>query len=176
MVALGTTEEKKRINYNSRSGLVKPSDVNTLPAPAETVESESTYFPEDPEIKRARLLAGTEKPHERSGEISPELMQRKKAPGSLGDTSSTKNKFRHLDHEESAHEMAIKGQEQRKALLERRKALRGGDGAAPRRYLTEPPKEYRTPAETAEAGKVGEKETDPNVKKKKSFFENVWGS
>ena len=56
MVTLDWGKKNKNIDYNSRPDLVKPPTVASLPTPAEKVQAESAYFPEDPESKRKRLL------------------------------------------------------------------------------------------------------------------------
>ena len=74
-----------------------------------------------------------------------------------------------------------------KALVDNRKkyqaeqaARRTAQGGQRRRYLTEPPDQYRTPAETAAVGEVGEKEKGAaelaaNGKKKSSIFKKIFG-
>ena len=66
MLTLNLTKERKNIKYPSRPGLVKPPTVAELPTPAESTQSESAYFPEDPESKRKRLLAKIFTPPRRS--------------------------------------------------------------------------------------------------------------
>ena len=63
----------------------------------------------------------------------------------------------------------------REARLARIKEIRtGGTGVARRKYLTQPPVEYRRPAETAEEGKLGERVYLPTDKRKKGLFAG-WG-
>ena len=71
LVTIGQSKPRKKINYDARPKLVKVKDTNTLPTPAEKVESESAYFPENPEEKRARLRANASL--DNNGEITPEV-------------------------------------------------------------------------------------------------------
>ena len=57
LLLLGSGDKKKPIDYSSRAKLVKAPQGNELPAPAETIESDSAYFPTNPEEARARKLA-----------------------------------------------------------------------------------------------------------------------
>lgn len=173
MVSLGAQKDKPRIDYSSRPKLVKAPSNGTLPAPAETVSTESPYFPTDPESRRAKLQR-----------IDP--LAKDGTP--LGATSAgpvptraqaTRDSFKHPDHQQSAAEMrreSIEGAaERRKRIAEVKGGLRTG---APRKYLTQPPVEYRTPAETAPVGNLGERETTAKKKPSKSFnpFEGIFGS
>ena len=173
IMSLGAQRDKPRIDYSSRPKLVKAPNAGTLPTPAETVSTESPYFPTDPEERRAKLE-----------EVDP--LVRDGTP--LGATRAgpvptraraTRDSFRHLDHQPSAAQMqreSVQGAaERRKRMAEVNGGLRTG---AKRKYLTQPPIEYRTPAETAPVGNLGEPEKAAKKKPSKSFnpFEGIFGS
>lgn len=159
---IGSKKDKPQIDYMSRPGLVKPTD-SQLPPPAEGVPGADGNFPQNPEQRRLALLKEIEEA-EKNGEALPQevIAMRKAAitrPGDPGYINPAEDKVSgRLDAKE---EKAA-----REAFLKRQAEIKGATGAAPRRYLTEPPQEYRTPKQTAEIGNVGEKEHDPFAKKK----------
>ena len=172
LATLGTGNKRKKINYDSRPKLVKVTDTSTLPSPAETVDSESAYFPENPEEKRAKLraIAANEDPNE----ISPEV-------AALREESRLRQKVvPNKPHEDrSGGSIAdIRAEQERVNQVIAQKAQnRRVNGAQQRRYLTEPPNEYRQPAETAPVGVTGENEKPPGAKtaKDKNFLDGIFG-
>ena len=185
MITLDMMKEKKRINYESRPNLVKPPEVAQLPTPAEKVQSESAYFPEDPEVKRLRLreeLAEAES-NGRTIDLSPEIQQLRAA--SLSRSKAEINRQKHHNDEDTYVCIPCQMEESKKqdqAIKERRTKERLQAASKRRRYLTEPPSEYQAPAETAAVGEVGEEELSEaaldklrNSKNKKSFLERIFG-
>ena len=120
---LSCDREKKKIAYDSRPNLVKPPEVAQLPAPAEKVQAESAYFPEDPEIKRQRLLADLEEARAsgRSVELSPELQQLRQASLTRSKVDINRKK---LNNDEDSYECipceVEARKEEDKKILERR--------------------------------------------------------
>lgn len=172
-----SSDEKKRINYNSRPKLVKPPLVAELPAPAEKIESESAYFPEDPEIKRARMLAELDENdgvRANSKDLSPEIV-------AMREESRKRNQLRsQLANKDGDcyvcdHKELMKIDNQRSA----QKTAQVQQPTIPtRKYLTQPPTEYRVPAESAPAGVVGEQEEFNSgipKKKKKGLLDGIFG-
>ena len=187
MLTLDLAKEKKRIKYDSRPKLVKPPEVAQLPTPAENVEAQSAYFPEDPELKRARLLAELEEAeaNPRSGELSPELQRLRAESLERSRTDPNSKRFatapRNEDGECVPCEYKIRKELDEKNL-ERKTAERLDRTKKKRRYLTEPPDVYQAPAETAEVGNVGEKElSEAQIAKRKrdsknkSIFSTIFG-
>ena len=183
MVTLGRGQEKKKIDYSARPDLVKPPVVAQLPPPAEKINASSAYFPEDPEIKRKRLLDELEEAEAnrvRTGELSPELqamreesLARQKALGqtkvnNTGGKNSDGDCFicEYYERTNADKERLAKKTEQRQQI-----------GVPKRKWLTEPPDEYRTPADSAEAGVVGETElSEAALAKKKRKKKSIWDS
>ncbi|MEL6503877.1 MAG: hypothetical protein AAFQ10_05405 [Pseudomonadota bacterium] len=168
--------ERKKIDYSARSGLVKPSKTSTLPPPAETVSSQSAYFPQNPEELESRLRDEADREQEilaSGGQLSPELLAAREAARKRNKRSGLGASRADTDGKESYQEIVARQKE-----YKRRKALREGEfSPKARKYLTQPPVEYRTPAQTAAIGEVGEKEKDPNVKKKRnSLWKTITGS
>ncbi|MEM8748970.1 MAG: hypothetical protein AAGF28_01620 [Pseudomonadota bacterium] len=171
IVALGGGGKKKeRIDYNSRPKLVKPPVAGQLPPPAKQVAGDDGYFPTSPEEKRAQLLAAIEEAERTGAELPPEVMEARKE--SIRRTESPRDRVG--DRFRAENELKPDDGEARRLFLKRKAELAGAQGAAPRKYLTEPKRTFRTPAETAAVGEMGDKEVDPrllNQKPKKSIFD-----
>lgn len=160
----GGTEKKQRIDYSPRPGLVTPPKGDALPQPLE--EGGSSYYPdlpESPEQRRVRLQGDAPKAHERSGAIPIEAMKRRRDPGSRSAKTSDYSRDETLENYDPKYN--------RKRFLKQKAEIAGVNGAAPRKYLTEPPKKYRTPHDTAVSGEIGEDESvkAKRFKKKKRF-------
>ena len=163
--AAGKTETKRQIDYSPRPGLVTPPKNVALPQPLE--DGVSTYeagLPESPEQRRVRLQSETPKAHERSGAIPIEVMKRRRDPDAvkLPVEEYTRDETLEPNYDPSYN---------RKRFLKQKAEIAGVSGAAPRRYLTEPPRKYRTPHDTAVIGEIGEDEDvkAKRFKKKKRF-------
>ena len=179
IVALGGGKKKERIDYSSRSGLVKPPSSTQLPAPAESVNGSDGYFPESPEAQRARLLRQIDEAEANGTALPPEAVEARRlsAAAQKKQRPTTRNGRLILYHD--GEEVYDLGQAKlsRDAVLRQRAELKGAQGAAPRKYLTEPKRIYRTPADTAVAGVIGEEAHDPTLgnKKKRSIWDVIRG-
>lgn len=187
MVSLGTSDqEKEKINYNSRPTLVKPPQTAALPTPAEQVQAESAYFPEDPESKRQRLLAALAESEENGAntELAPELEQLRAESLARGrqdtrsDVYATMPRNGDGDCIPCEHRILAEGDKQR---LAEKTAERLNPTIKKRRYLTQPPTEYQVPAETAAVGQLGDKELSEAAiakqkqkKNEKSIFDSIF--
>ncbi len=169
-------DKKAPIEYSARPKLVKVARAGELPPPAERITSDSAYFPTDPEGKRAARLAALSNGESDDGSGATGADTRIRDSGTGPVDRKQYGKFHNGDHEESAAEMRRISVEGREERLKRAAEARGvGLGAgAPRKYLTQPPAEYRTPAETAAVGNIGEYEKSEAERKKKPIF-GSWG-
>lgn len=157
ILTLGSGEKKAPIDYSARPDLVRAPDGTALPQPVESVASDGS-FPVNPEERRAALLAGADT----SGDNGPLTVEGIEGPAIakptlIGDVN---------------RDGGFNVQQQRVArerVIAARKTARGATGSGPRRYLTDPPVEYRTPAETASVGVTGERE---KRERKESAIEN----
>ena len=147
-----------KIDYEPRPELVKPADVNQLPAPQETITTaaaDSGQWPESPEQRRQRIRNyATEnrdnpdfKPIVRSGrEVDPnEPMVTSPAAADRG------------THQQAAPRDIASNRSQQ-ADYRARKQLSEQGFADRRTYLSEPPLDYRQPSATAPADDLGEDE------------------
>ena len=169
LATLAPAKKNKKIDYMARPKLVKPPTVAALPTPVEKTEGQSGYFPTDPEVQRAarKAAVGSADPSQKAdfeeGELPEDVLAARRAAAERGKSELKRSQIdpNRDDHRFSAKNSPELQRRQREVFL-REKAKRDGvSGAEPRRYLTEPPKEYRTPELSAEVGSVGEKEKDP---------------
>ncbi|MFD0916139.1 hypothetical protein ACFQ14_06950 [Pseudahrensia aquimaris] len=169
----GLEKKKEPINYLSRPGLVKPPAVAELPAPAETVENQAGYFPSDPEARRQQLLSDLADAEANGGELPPEIVAARRESAERAKVLRRPGAADVRDNDAMTPE---ERKAAREAFLADRSLSRGASGTAPRKYLTEPPAPYRTPAESAPVGVPGEKEVDPYAKGRKSLFGSIFNS
>lgn len=131
---MGGRSREAEIAYKPRPELVKPASLEVLPEPQREIASaENPAWPESPEQRRRRLRDEATENQENSSYRSPILM------GGL--TTSPANLT-----------------EEQRAEVQRRKRERNQGDATNRKYLSEPPIEYRVPNETAAVGDLGEEE------------------
>jgi len=158
MIPIGNTAKKKRIDYTSRPKLVPPPKTAALQAPVEKSQAADAYFPVNPEqARKARRNAideatangqsptsiGLTAPSRFSGAGTVRrrtVYQDRDTPG-LPDPLSTGGSSGSMSKERLAKMRALSG--------------KGTLGTQPRKYLTQPPVEYRTPAGTAPVGELG---------------------
>lgn len=151
LVTLGSGEEKAPIDYSARPDLVRAPDGTALPQPVDQVASDGS-FPVDPEERRAAALAGanTDATYDRiesapltvEGAARPNIAK----PKLIGDLDR--------DGGTDFRQQAVA----RERVIAARQSARGATGSGARRYLTDPPIEYRTPSDNASVGEIGERE------------------
>ena len=125
------TQKGADIDYKPRPDLVQPPAGSSLPEPQTSVVKNEQIWPESPEEIRDRLVADADANR-----------------GKLGYRSA-------LTGPDRANQRLTKKQ-QRQAYLEARKLQKGQ--YKDRRYLSDPPAGYKTPANTAPIGELGETE------------------
>ncbi len=152
LVSLGSRERKEPIDYSARPDLVRAPDGTALPQPADGAANDGS-FPVDPEARRASLLSGANTSDDVTtrideGSLTIEGAERPNIarPKMIGD----------LDRDGGTD--LRKQKVARERVIAARRQARGATGSGPRRYLTDPPIEYRTPSDSAAVGVVGEKE------------------
>lgn len=179
MVALGSSEKKKPINYQPRPGLIAAPAGAQLPAPLEDAnDGEAGYFPQDQEAVRQRLLRESESrdPVVRRNALAELKRRYKPEAGTTNyyeDDSTRVARLKRSPRDINGNDVSpelIK--RQREEFLKKKAEINGVRGAAPRKYLTEPPREYRTPAETAAIGATGEREKTDAERNRTTFLDN----
>lgn len=145
----GPDEEEKAIAYNPRPGLVMPSSASELPPPQmPTASADNPDWPESPEERRARIRA--EATANRDDPDYEPAVEADTASGSR-ERSGARQRWNELPTEMD------RGEDTRERFNER--LARNNQGSpSQRRYLSEPPLDYRQPADSAPAGDIGDDE------------------
>lgn len=143
ILSLGPTKSEP-IDYKPRPGLVTPADASELPSPQQNVVTAGTAaWPESPEMRRARLRA--------------DATERRDDPGyrpAIRSSGTSVALSDPMSREAQRQGVTTDAAKSRKEFNRRLAASQQGDPDV-RRYLSEPPLEYRAPAETAPADDVG---------------------
>ncbi|MEW9806612.1 hypothetical protein [Mesorhizobium marinum] len=144
-------------DYTPRPELVKPTKGTTdLPAPQENiVTADASQWPESPEQRRARIRADATENRDTAG-WSPEVINDLSV-----DKSSNKPKFGSSSRSsESGVAPAGGGEDLNKkgAQFKQELAMTKQGSPTVRRTLSEPPLDYRKPAESAPTDELGEDE------------------
>ncbi|WP_192179570.1 hypothetical protein [Mesorhizobium amorphae] len=144
----------EKIDYKPRPELVKPApgQKENLPPPQESIETASADWPESPEARRARLRADAtahqDDPAYQSQIVDDVQTDPAAVKKALADSASS-----HPPRWSPAD--SDKG---RAAEIQRRLAEGKQGDPNTRKYLSEPPLDYRVAASTAPQGDIGEDE------------------
>jgi len=155
-IATLSSAAKEPIDYKPRPKIVAPPNVADLPPPADgSAASLASNWPVDPDTQRAKVLADAAA-REASGKPVPFF----RVPNSPN-TQTARDENVPLTAEEIAAA--------RKAFADARGAVAVDENGNPvRRYLTDPPSEYRIPDPTAPV------EIPTKAKKKRTFLWWSW--
>jgi hypothetical protein len=153
-----TPKKKEQIDYKPRPELVKPAKADALPAPQDNITTASAgAWPESPEARLKRIrddaTANRDDPN-----FQPEVELDTTNRGRKGVRSTRGDDI-------NADGSSISIASQRKEFNERLAMTRQGSPTE-RRYLSEPPIEYRQPAATAPVDDVGEDEWKKDRRRK----------
>ena len=142
-------------DYKPRPELVKPTTPTTdLPAPQENIVTASTdVWPESPEQKRARIRANATANRDNPN-FEPELVNDVSSQAATVKTSKPGASARTAD----SGIMGAGEVTQQQSRVQQQVAQKNSIDPNVRRTLTEPPVEYRQPAETAPTDELGENE------------------
>lgn len=147
-------KHKERIDYKPRPELVKPAlgQKEVLPPPQDSIETASAEWPESPEQRRARLRADAtahqDDPAYQSqivDDVQTDPESIKKAMADSG--SSHPPRWSPADSDKG-----------RAAEIQRRMIESKQGDPTKRKYLSEPPVQYRVAADTAPQDQLGEDE------------------
>lgn len=147
-------KNKEPIEYKPRPELVKPASTAALPAPQDSVRTASNpAWPESPEQQRARIRADATLNRDEAG-FQPEVVD----TVARSTPRSQMRRTRGDDLSLNGNTLTEGSGTNQRAEFNRR--LRENNQGSPnsRRYLSEPPTQYRKPVETAAAGDIGEDE------------------
>ncbi|RCS24606.1 hypothetical protein DUT91_03680 [Phyllobacterium salinisoli] len=154
IASLGASKGQ-RIEYKPRPELVKPAGrVTALPPPQESVDhAGNPNWPESPEARRKRLRDEATANQDNPSYVSPIA-----SDGPVSTSSSSRNL---ASANSRAADRASRGSNlsaAESAEIIRRRQLAKTGSPTTRRYLSEPPLDYRQAAGTAPVGDLGEDE------------------
>ena len=164
MLSLGSKKRKVAIDYSARPGLVLPSQSAALRAPVDEESSTSNVdWPESPEQRLARIRGDAEDADPRSGEISVEELKRKKTSIRV-----VKGQYDNPEMDRDGHAAILSlrdGTHKKAKMLKQKYSYSSGPS---RKYLTEPPVEYRIPISSAPIGELGISEAEKEQRAQKA--------
>lgn len=140
-------QQNTDIAYKPRPGLVPPPEEGTLPPPQTSV-AETERWPESPEETRARLRAEAAA----TGDASLLASADSNLPGAGADAVTVGGAANGPPAPGTLNDA-----QSRQRYLEAQQVARA-TSPSERNFLSEPPLEYRRPAETAPVGELGETE------------------
>ena len=165
--------EQQAIEYRNRPELVLPANKNILPAPVQSQElATDQNWPETPEQRIAKVRADAPTPNWKGSEDLPVeyLADTNKAGisnSSRVQRTARKNTRSGADEIIEAFRDDANGVGEGKLAKERREQLAYSTGVK-RKFLTEPPVEYRVPSANAEAGDLGIDEAELTERQKQA--------
>ncbi|MEN0087152.1 MAG: hypothetical protein AAF737_01835 [Pseudomonadota bacterium] len=144
--------EREPIQYVERPNIVNPSNASALPAPV-SANADDPLWPESPTARLNRLRADLESsdPAVR-GAAKRELQKSDDAKrADLRESSRQRRIAAGIDPDK----LELTQAEQRELFIRSRAQRQSGKTGTERRFLSEPPSEYREPASSAVAGELG---------------------
>jgi hypothetical protein len=164
-------KNRDKIDYKPRPELVKPKagQKPNLPAPQQSiVTAENSAWPESPEQRRTRLLADATANRDNPG-WTPEIQGDVNAPSSAA--SAPLGVSERIGESGIAKIGAEKSQ--REAFNKRLAESKQGSPTA-RKYLSEPPLDYRQPSASAPTDDIGEDEYKKERRLKAAASKGSW--
>ncbi|UXN61067.1 hypothetical protein [Phyllobacterium zundukense] len=161
MASFGSSKKKNQIAYNPRPELVRPAEgkVAQLPAPQnDVVTTDSANWPESPEARRKRIR-DTATANQNNPNFVPEVEN----DMPLAQQSAGKPEYGFFNDKSPANQGS---KSTAGADFRARKLASTAGSPTTRRYLSEPPLEYRAPASTAAANELGEDEAKKERERK----------
>jgi hypothetical protein len=157
--------DRPEVAYNPRPELVQPASLEVLPTPQQGVtEGEGSAWPESPEQRLARIRA-------EATENRDDPNYRPNVAGVV-DTQFGRNSGRARGGDGAPDPLAVDLQsrdEINRRLVERRQGVE-----TQRKYLSEPPLDYRQPTATAPVGDVGEDEWRKERRLRQASGDRSW--
>lgn len=150
--------QKTSIDYNRRPELVMPANKNILPAPVDKDATLSNdQWPETPEQRIAKVRGAAPEVDDRTGELPVEYLNSEKEGIPISSRKDRETRAPTWAKEEqwlADTRNDANGTSEGKKAKKLKQEIAHATGVN-RKYLTEPPVEYRSPAATAETGDLG---------------------
>ena len=146
-------QKREKIDYSPRPDLIVPDNKQALAEPIDTASTTSNPdWPETPEQRIARVRAQAGEIDARTGDYSQEELRRAKEGIAIDDSGYTKQEFVPGQTDRDGNTILVRGDPPTRArVLKAKEDMKISTGPK-RKYLTEPPIEYRIAAETAPQG------------------------
>lgn len=153
ILSIAPQNRGSEIAYTPRPELVRPASLEVLPEPQQALATaENPAWPESPEERRTRLRAEATENQDNPNYRSPII-------GSTGKRPPRSEAERNTNYmSRSPRPQSMEGSERQRAEVQRRLRENRQGEPTTRKYLSEPPLDYRMPADTAVAGELGEDE------------------
>jgi len=172
-------KDRPNIDYSARPDLVMPASKNALPSPADQANTGDQNWPVSPEQKIAAVQNDapvTDEFARNSGGLPVEFALSEKQ--GINRPSNKRREIKPFDGAVDSTRASGASQilrdiqlgnnkKNRKEAIARSGQLTYTKGSGTRRFLTEPPVEYRTPAATAEASDLGIDEKELTARQKR---------
>ncbi|MGI9402036.1 MAG: hypothetical protein ACR2O0_12330 [Rhizobiaceae bacterium] len=156
----------KNIDYSARPDLVIPAD-NTLVDPLESeVTTSNPEWPETPQERIARIQSQAGEIDPDSGEYSVQERLRKKEGINIEKVESTREVIPGITDKDGYLLPHIANDSVKRAEVLKRRAELNVSTDGTRRYLTDPPSDYREPALTAPSGEEAYSEEEQAERRK----------
>lgn len=167
-------QKQKNIDYKPRPELVKPGEgaATALPAPQDnivTASANGAAWPESPEQRRERIRK-TATENRDSPDFEPEVAMAASPEGPQSDSSRRgRGLLRATRGTDANMETRPQGNSSQREDFNQRLAQTQQGSSTSRRFLSEPPLDYRQPAESAAKGDVGEDEWKKEQRRKAGY-------
>ncbi|MFD2051696.1 hypothetical protein ACFSQT_00480 [Mesorhizobium calcicola] len=147
-------KRREQIDYKPRPTLVKPApgQKEALPAPQDSIETASAEWPESPEQRRARLRADATA-HQNDPAYQSEIVDDVQS-----DPESVRKAMADSGSSHPPRWTPADSDKGRAAEIQRRLAESKQGDPNVRKYLSEPPVQYRVASDTAPQNELGEDE------------------
>jgi hypothetical protein len=166
--------KQEKVEYQSRPDLVMPANKQALPAPVTSQDAvPNDQWPVSPEQRIASVRNAAPEPDWRTGELPVEYLNSKKEGIAISraDKASRSPVWAKEEQYLQDFQNDANGVSESKKAQELKDQISYSSGAK-RKFLTEPPVEYRQPSATAEAGDLGITEEELAARKKAEIEEN----
>lgn len=147
--------DQEKIDYSARPDLVMPANKQVLPVPGDNSSEQvagDQSWPETPEQRIAAVRSAAPEADIRDGNLPTEYLTSEKQG-----IQNSSGLYAAAPGTRASEELPIVDPNERRTRSEvkrRREQLAYSTGVK-RKFLTEPPTEYRTPSDTAQAGDLG---------------------
>lgn len=175
MLSLGSPN-KAAISYTPRAELVRPKDKSVLPPPQDAAdEAGNPNWPESPEKRSARIRAEADARQSGDSPVSPDVLLADKEGVSEEEKAANSASRRSVRDRDSGSPLSPDELNSGRDAFKKKLAESRQGSPVQRKYLSEPPVDYRQPSANAPVGDPGVDESvkEAKLKKKGGFFSGL---